>query len=280
VEDGGGTQRLFGIWGDSDTDVFAVGEQGASYRYDGKTWQGLQTGISSTLRAVGGGSPHDVYAVGEYGAIIYYDGVTWAGMDSGTEQTLYGVWGSTGGGVFVVGEDGLISCYHPPTLTGISQSQVYQGDDVDIIINGYGLSEITSFDFGEGITVNNFRHNGDREISASISVAAEAVTGRHDILAERGERTLQFPDGLEVIPPPLVISGLKPSQAIQGTSVTIRVSGKYFTDTIALDFGTGIDVSRVNVASRELLEADLILDSDAVSGSRDVTFNRADEPSP
>ncbi len=273
----GGNRQLYGIWGDSETSIFAVGENGACYLYDGKTWHGLQTGISNTLRAVGGGSPDDVYAVGEYGAIIHYDGDTWTEMDSGTEQTLYGVWGNTEGGVFAVGANGLILYYHPPTLTGLSQSQVYQGDSADIIISGYGLNDITSLDFGDGITVNSLRHHGDREISVNISVATEAVTGWHDILAARGGRTLRLPDGLEIIPPPLVINGLKPDRATQGTSVTVGVSGKYFTDTIEPDFGAGITVSRVNFVSRELLEADLILDGDTVSGSRDVTFRRADE---
>jgi hypothetical protein len=273
----GGNLQLFGIWGNSETSVFAVGEGGVSYRYDGKTWQGLQTGISNTLRAVGGGSPRDVYAVGEYGAIIHYDGDAWTEMDSGIAQNLYGVWGSTDGGVFAVGENGLILCYHPPALTGLSQSQVYQGNDADIVISGYGLDEITSLDFGTGITVNSFRHDGDREISVNISVASEAVIGWHDVLAERGERTLRFTGGLEIIPPPLVVNGLKPDRATLGTNVTIRVSGKYFTETIELDFGAGIEVSRVNVVSRELLEADLILDVDAVSGSRDITFSRTSE---
>lgn len=273
----GGNRQLYGIWGDSETSVFTVGEQGVSYRYDGNTWQRLQTGISSTLRAVGGGSPDDVYAVGEYGAIIHYDGDAWTEMDSGTTRNLYGVWGGTEGGVFAVGENGLILYYHPPTLTGLSQSQVYQGDDAYIIISGYGLSDVTSLDFGDGVTVNNFRHHDDREISVKISVATEAVTGWHDILAARGARTLRLPEGLEIIPPPLVVNGLKPDRAVQGTNVTVHVSGKYFTDAIEPDFGAGITVSRVNVVSRELLEADLILDGDTVSGSRDVTFSRTGE---
>jgi hypothetical protein len=60
------------------------------------------------LYGVWGSSGSDVFAVGDYGTIVHYDGSSWSSMSSGTGNGLDGVWGSSGSDVFAVGDSGTI----------------------------------------------------------------------------------------------------------------------------------------------------------------------------
>ncbi len=63
--------RLFGVWGSSGSDVWAVGEQGI-LRWNGSAWARVETGDYG-LRAVWGSSASDVWAVGSGGTILHWN---------------------------------------------------------------------------------------------------------------------------------------------------------------------------------------------------------------
>ncbi len=102
---------LYGVWGSSGKDVFAVGDAGTIVRFDGKNWSLMDSGTSANLSGVWGSggyaAGYDVFAVGDWGTILRYDGSTWSPMTSGTEYEtdLYCVWGSAWNDVFVVGDN-------------------------------------------------------------------------------------------------------------------------------------------------------------------------------
>jgi hypothetical protein len=102
---------LYGVWGSSGSDVFAVGYGGTILHYDGATWSPMNSGTSSSLYGVWGDSGKDAFVVGYPGTILHYDGATWSAMSSGTSHWLNGVWGSSGHDVFAVGEGGTILHY-------------------------------------------------------------------------------------------------------------------------------------------------------------------------
>jgi photosystem II stability/assembly factor-like uncharacterized protein len=85
-----GKGNLNSVWGASNTDVFAVGDDGVILHYDGKTWTETsgKTRTQMALRATAdlyniyGFSEKQIYAVGRYGTILYYDGVDWKKVDS------------------------------------------------------------------------------------------------------------------------------------------------------------------------------------------------------
>jgi hypothetical protein len=61
------------------------------------------------LAAVRGTSGSDVWAVGNDGAIFHWNGMAWSRAKSGTTQNLSGVWsGGADNKVWVVGVDDLI----------------------------------------------------------------------------------------------------------------------------------------------------------------------------
>jgi hypothetical protein len=108
---------LWGVWGVSSADqVFAVGDIGLIYRFDGNGWHQMTQEFGHHFNGVWGTSPADVIAVGQDGGlpvgrgrIFHFDGAAWSSM---TEAAIPGglneVWGTALGDVFVVGYNGII----------------------------------------------------------------------------------------------------------------------------------------------------------------------------
>lgn len=119
-----GNEYLFGIWGTSPSDLWAVGlrldeDSGDRFKlllhYDGATWQEVPTGTNPAGRYEGvwGTGPNDVYVAGQvypdagapYGAVLHYDGSAWTEVAAtGANGTVIAVWG-TGSDVFAVGTE-------------------------------------------------------------------------------------------------------------------------------------------------------------------------------
>lgn len=89
---------LYGIWGTSRSDIFAVGWAGKIIHYNGQYWEHQSSGVEVGLRAVWGSSSTDVFAVGYGGTIVHYDGRAWSEemafqnqppiADAGPDQTV------------------------------------------------------------------------------------------------------------------------------------------------------------------------------------------------
>jgi hypothetical protein len=106
---------VFGIWGATDDDVWAVGgdvnapsDTAQVWHYDGTTW--TRSDIPSEAAArfavykVWGRSSTDVYAVGTTGLGMHWDGTAWTTMSMGTSSNLFTVHGDATD-VWAVGGD-------------------------------------------------------------------------------------------------------------------------------------------------------------------------------
>jgi hypothetical protein len=71
---GGGA--LYGVWGSSATNVFAVGAGGRILRYDGSAWSAMTSATQARLTRVWGSGPSDVWAIGD-SVLVHYDGSSW-----------------------------------------------------------------------------------------------------------------------------------------------------------------------------------------------------------
>jgi hypothetical protein len=117
-----------GLWGDSSSDVFAVGDDPNNrtdciIHYDGLSWTATQPDEFLGITSVWGSSAVDVFVSGcqpneSGGAMIHYDGSSWSTMTGGPFPCLNGIWGSGPGDVFAVGvgDSGAGAIYHygPP----------------------------------------------------------------------------------------------------------------------------------------------------------------------
>jgi hypothetical protein len=64
------SQNLFRIWAADSADVYAVGNAGVVWAYNGSVWYALSTGVTSNLRSVFGTSATNVYIGGDLGLIM------------------------------------------------------------------------------------------------------------------------------------------------------------------------------------------------------------------
>src|SRR6266566_2591335 len=113
----GASHALLCVWGSGGTDVFAVGAGGTILHYDGTRWTAQASGTTQDLYHVWGSGGTDVFAVGDYGTVLHYDGTSWTAQPSGTSQDLYHVWGSGGTDVFAVGAFGTVLHYDGTSWT-------------------------------------------------------------------------------------------------------------------------------------------------------------------
>jgi hypothetical protein len=99
------------VWGNSTSDVFAVGYGSTILHYDGSTWTPTVSDATASLDGVWGSTGSDVFAVGYGGTILHYDGSSWTQMASGTGSWLQGVWGSSASDVFALGYGNTVLHY-------------------------------------------------------------------------------------------------------------------------------------------------------------------------
>jgi len=100
-------KTLSDVWGSSEQDIFAVGNDDTILHYDGNAelqWQRMSVdNFHHILMGVWGSSGSDVFAVSLNGAILHYDGSEWSEMMGGSPNIFMDVWGRGGSDVFAVG---------------------------------------------------------------------------------------------------------------------------------------------------------------------------------
>ncbi len=106
----GTVNNLNAIWGNSASDVFAVGMGGTIVHYDGSAWGTMPSGTTADLSGVWGASAYDVFALEYDGDLLRYDGSAWTPFASGPLPTdpdsfphFAGIWVSPYSELFVVG---------------------------------------------------------------------------------------------------------------------------------------------------------------------------------
>jgi hypothetical protein len=96
---------VFGLWGASDTEVWAVGGDinatsagAAIWRWDGKAWTEMSLPEDAAneiaVYKIWGRASDDIYAVGTGGIGLHWDGKAWSSLTTGTTSSLFTVSGS------------------------------------------------------------------------------------------------------------------------------------------------------------------------------------------
>jgi hypothetical protein len=153
-----GTTRLYGVWGKSATEVYAVGETGTILKFDGTSWKSQSSGSTADFRAVfGPASGGYVYAVG--GEIYRLEGSSWVSNNTSTYYCtdLNGIWGTSESNLFAVGSSGDVCYRYSPTsgywsnmylsitedlkgIWGASATEIYVVGSAGVIVKGNGTT--------------------------------------------------------------------------------------------------------------------------------------------
>jgi hypothetical protein len=106
---------LTAVWGSGTDDVWAVGNTGTIYRYNGKVGSEVTPKPTTQhLRSVSGTAADDIWAVGYGDTILHYDGSRWSqrrSPTSGRGLILSGVWASSRREAWIVSQAGTILRY-------------------------------------------------------------------------------------------------------------------------------------------------------------------------
>jgi hypothetical protein len=152
-----GTQTVFGIWGSSPDDVWAVGGDstatgGFAWRLEGDAWvpeATLPTDVPTraAIWKVYGTGPDDVWLVGSMGVSLHWDGSALSPGDTGVGTSLFTVHGNDrrfvavgglGNGVIVEWEEGewqdVTTDLAMPSLSGV----VLGEGDVGFAVGAFG----------------------------------------------------------------------------------------------------------------------------------------------
>jgi hypothetical protein len=111
------TQDLWGVWGASPADLWAVGGTGRPdngepviLHYDGSAWEKREVTLERpqvyAFFKVWGSGASDVIVVGQRGALLRFDGTAWEEISVGASVDLISVWGTGPDRVVVVGGRG------------------------------------------------------------------------------------------------------------------------------------------------------------------------------
>ena len=117
---------VFDVHGNAADDVYAVGNKGTIFHYDGSTWTASDMGVNSAITSIYGSGGGTLYAAGHDGHFWRNTGGTWSSLDSGTDMDFYDV-GMYRDEIYAVGEKGLVRRLNGNALVGV--------DDVIVIRN-------------------------------------------------------------------------------------------------------------------------------------------------
>lgn len=151
-----------------------------------------------------------------------------------------------------------------------------QGTTVDVELdtdhNFFSYTGTVTADFGPGITVDAIEIQDGWNAVATVTVAADAELGSRDVTVNMDGSTLTRADGFDVIAESFTID---PDSARIGESVEVTFLGKNTAWTSGVSFptfGDNIEVYSFTVLSETLAQAELVGDSDALPGLRNVSM--------
>lgn len=96
------------VWGTSEQDIWAVGEHGTIYHYDGSDWSSVPSGMPSgkwwSLYGVWAQSDGTAWTVGEKDTLLSYNKIAWRPLDATVKEDDIGAISGAGGLVWFVGQ--------------------------------------------------------------------------------------------------------------------------------------------------------------------------------
>ncbi len=146
---------LFDVEGTGPGDIWACGNGGAMFHFDGALWQAVDMGSTGAIIQMYRDPAGSLYACGHGGKVWRNSGTAWTAMETGTTLDLYTL-GSYLGNVHAGGRDGILL-----RLAGNSWAKVDR--NVMILRDQNGAPQDTLFqnqDIEAILTINHFAIGG------------------------------------------------------------------------------------------------------------------------
>ncbi|MFC1591428.1 DUF4372 domain-containing protein [Thermodesulfobacteriota bacterium] len=121
---------LNSVWGTSDSNVYAVGDEGTILHYDGSSWSSVESPTDYDLNAIAGNSASDIYAVGERGIVLHFNGEYWSTNTLGSTLDLVALQAIPPADFYAVDAEGTI--FHHDGTIWRSFYKHYIGQIVDV----------------------------------------------------------------------------------------------------------------------------------------------------
>jgi len=120
---GGGA--LYGVWGTSTANVYAVGAAGRILHFDGSSWTSMNSPTRARVSRISGSGANDVWAAGDT-VVLHFDGSAWKSVTSSIADGIIYRFYQSPTGVF------------PTALWAASAREVYYGGWYGTIFRGGG----------------------------------------------------------------------------------------------------------------------------------------------
>jgi RHS repeat-associated protein len=172
-----------------------------------------------------------------------------------------------------------------PAITQISPNTGQQGQqNLSVTITGlltHFVQGTTTASFGAGVTVVSLTVNSATSATAILNIDSTAATGGRSVTLTTNTEVVTLANGFTVSPGTPVIVSVNPNTGQQGQILSVVVTGlftHFAQGTTIADFGPGITVSNIAVASTTSLTAQLnIAPNTPVCGARAVTVTTGTE---
>ena len=162
----------------------------------------------------------------------------------------------------------------PPTLTSISPGTGVPNSVLSVTLSGTNFISGLSVDAINGITVTSVAVSSPTTATAVFTIAADAPLGARSVtVTTAGGTSAPASFAVAVVPPSL--TGISPSGAAQGATVTVTLTGSSFATGMTIEAITEITVSAINVTSSNAATATFVVDSAATPGARQVRVTTA-----
>ncbi len=169
------------------------------------------------------------------------------------------------------------------TILNIAPASGVQGQSLNVVVNGQSTNFVqgtTLATFGAGIIVNSVTVNSPVSATVNITLDPTAALGTRSITLATGSSVATATGAFTIGAGAAAISSVTPASGIQGQSLNVVVAGSgthFLSGITAANFGAGITVSNVVVTSSTSATVSLVVASNAVAGSRQVTLTTVGE---
>ena len=141
-----------------------------------------------------------------------------------------------------------------------------------VVIAGTYFTDASALSFGAGINVNSFYFNSATQITANITIAADATLGLRDVSVTTPGGTGIRAGGFNVLQAPPTVTSVRPNSGFRGQqNIYVSINGNYFTGATAVSFGAGITVNNFGVFSDTWILTRISIAANATPGLRDVS---------